>query len=94
MEKEYTLKISKYMADRFRDLGIPVVMTREGDTTLTPSERANMAKTAFGNYQDVLVISNHLNAGGGVALAGITDDWVLRRNNMFIYYNLSICIVT
>ena len=53
------------MYDRFKELGIPVIMTRDNDITLTPTERANKAKSAFGNYQDVLVISNHINAGGG-----------------------------
>lgn len=64
VEKDYTLKISKYMYDRFKELGIPVVMTRDGDITLTPTERTNKVKNAFGNYKDVLVISNHINAGG------------------------------
>ncbi len=64
IEKDYTLKISKYMYDRFKDLGIPVIMTRTEDVTLTPTERVNKVKSAFGNYQDVLVISNHINAGG------------------------------
>ncbi len=64
-EKDYTLKISKYMKDRFEELGIPVVMTRETDITLTPTERTNKVKKAFGNYKDVIVISNHINAGGG-----------------------------
>ena len=53
------------MYDRFKQLGIPVIMTRVDDVTLSPTERANKAKNAFGNYQDVLVISNHINAGGG-----------------------------
>ena len=39
-------------------------MTRTEDVTLTPDERVNKVKSAFGNYQDVLVISNHINAGG------------------------------
>ena len=65
VEKEYTLKISKYMYDRFKELGIPVVLTRDSDITLTPTERVNKVKNAFGNYKDVLVISNHINAGGG-----------------------------
>lgn len=56
--------ISKYMYDRLKELGIPVVMTREEDITLTPTERVNRVKNAFGNYKDVLVISNHINAGG------------------------------
>ncbi len=65
IEKDLTLKISQYMYDRFKELGIPVVMTRESDITLSPTERTNKVKNAFGNYKDVLVISNHINAGGG-----------------------------
>lgn len=64
-EKDYNLKISKYMADRFRNLGIPVVLTREEDITLSPTERVNKVLSAFGNDPNVIVISNHLNAGGG-----------------------------
>lgn len=64
-EKDYTLKISKYMYDRFQDLGIPVVLTRDSDVTLTPTERVNKVLNAFGNDDEVVVISNHLNAGGG-----------------------------
>ncbi len=63
-EKDYTLKISKYMADRFKELGIPVVLTRENDISLSPEERVNKVLNAFGNDSDVIVISNHLNAGG------------------------------
>ena len=63
-EKDYSLKISKYMADRFSELGIPVVLTREDDITLTPTERVNRVLGAFGSDPNVIVISNHLNAGG------------------------------
>ena len=38
-EKDYTLKISKYMYDRLRELGVPVTLTRDADVTLTPMER-------------------------------------------------------
>lgn len=65
IEKEYTLKISKYMENRFKELGIPVTLTRDGDITLTPTERTNRVLNAYGNSPDVIVISNHLNAGGG-----------------------------
>ena len=64
-EKDYNLKISKYMYDRFKELGIPVTLTRDTDISLTPSERANKVLSAYGNNSDVIVISNHLNAGGG-----------------------------
>lgn len=65
IEKEYTMKISNYMYNKLKELGYPVYMTRTSDITLTPTERVNRAKNAFGDYSDVLVISNHINAGGG-----------------------------
>lgn len=40
-------------------------MTRTTDETLSPTERVNRVLDAFGNSSDVLVISNHINAGGG-----------------------------
>ena len=64
IEKDLTLKISKYMYDRFKDLGVPVKMTRETDITLSPTERVNKVLDAFGNSKDVIVLSNHINAGG------------------------------
>ena len=64
-EKDYTLAISKYMYDRFKELGVPVSMTRTNDTTLSPSERTKKVKGFYGEGKDVIVISNHLNAGGG-----------------------------
>ena len=65
MEKNLTLDISNYMYDLFNNLGIPVAITRSTDTTLTPTERTNAIKNAFGSSNDVIVISNHINAGGG-----------------------------
>ena len=65
LEKDYTLLISKYMYDRFKDLGIPVAITRENDITLSPTERVDKILGAFGNNNDVIVISNHINSGGG-----------------------------
>lgn len=65
IEKDYTLKISNYMKKRFEDLGIPVSITRSGDETLNPTDRTNKIKSFYGNGSDVIVISNHINAGGG-----------------------------
>ena len=53
------------MYDRFKELGIPVEMTRETDITLSPKERTSKVQSFFGDGKDVIVISNHLNAGGG-----------------------------
>lgn len=63
-EKDYNLMISKYMYDRFKELGIPVVLTRDSDRTLDSIERTNLVLDAFGNNPNVIVVSNHLNAGG------------------------------
>ena len=65
IEKELTLKIATYIADRLRDLGADVTLTRDTDETLEPSERVRRVLNAYGNSKDVLVISNHINAGGG-----------------------------
>lgn len=64
LEKDYNLLISKYMYDRFRQLGIPVALTRDSDVTLSPTDRTNTILSKFGNSKDVIVISNHVNSGG------------------------------
>ena len=64
IEKEYTLKISQYIYDRLKKLGLDVKMTRTTDETLSPNERVNRVLNAFGDSGDVIVISNHINAGG------------------------------
>ena len=77
-EKDYTLLISKYMYDRFKELGIPVSITRTSDITLSPKNRVNKIKGFYGDSKDVIVISNHLNAGGG---DGAEIIYALRNNN-------------
>lgn len=65
VEKDYNLKISKYMSDRLNDLGIENKLVRTSDETLSPSDRVNRIKSFFGMGNDVIVISNHLNSGQG-----------------------------
>ena len=65
IEKNLTLDISKYMYNEFKKLGIPVSITREDDTTLSPSDRVKKILSYYGNNPNVIVISNHINAGGG-----------------------------
>ena len=65
IEKDLTLKISQYMYDRFKALGVPVKMTRTSDVDLEPSDRPGVVLDKFGNGKDVVVISNDINAGGG-----------------------------
>ena len=77
-EKDYALMISKYMYDRFKSLGVPVSITRTNDITLSPKSRINKIKSFYGNSKDVIVISNHLNAGGG---DGAEVIYALRNTN-------------
>lgn len=65
LEKDYNLLISKYMYDRFKELGVPVAITRDSDTTLSPTDRVNTILNKFGNSSDAILISNHVNSGGG-----------------------------
>ena len=77
-EKDYTLLISKYMYDRFKELGVPVSITRSSDITLSPRNRVNKILGFYGNSKDVLVVSNHLNAGKG---DGAEVIYALRNNS-------------
>ncbi len=64
-EKDFTLQAANYMYDRFKELGIPVAITRDDDTTLSRAERLSTMTDTFGNDSKVIVLSNHINAGGG-----------------------------
>lgn len=79
-EKDYTLKISEYMYDRLKELGIPVTLTRDSDITLSPTERTSRILSAYGDNPNVLVISNHLNSGGGT---GAEVIYALRNEPTF-----------
>lgn len=65
LEKDYTLSISNYMYDRLKELGVPVSITRSTDETLDPNTRVDKVLDFYGNGSDVIVVSNHINAGGG-----------------------------
>ena len=65
VEKNLTLDISKYMYDRFKELGVPVSITRLDDSTLSPSDRVEKILGFYGDDPNVIVISNHINAGRG-----------------------------
>ena len=53
------------MYDAFKKMNIPVSITRDSDITLNPTERVNKILNTYGNNPNVIVISNHINAGGG-----------------------------
>lgn len=44
---------------------MPVSITRTSDVTINPNDRVKSILNAYGNNSDVIVLSNHLNAGGG-----------------------------
>ena len=65
VEKDYTLMMSKYMFDKFKQLGLDVKLVRDSDETLSPNERIKRILDAYPKNPKTIVISNHLNAGGG-----------------------------
>lgn len=62
-EKDKNLQISDYQNRRFAELGIPSTLTRTTDETLPPAERVRRINSLI--VDDTLVISNHINNGGG-----------------------------
>ena len=63
LEKDMTLRISQYQNRRFDELGIPSTLTRNTDETLPPAERVARINSLI--VDATLVISNHINSGGG-----------------------------
>ena len=78
LEKDYTLLISTYMYEKFKNLGLDVKIVRTTDETLTPSQRVERIMSAYGSDPNVIVISNHLNAGGG---SGAEVIYALRNSD-------------
>ena len=67
VEKDYTLKISQYIKKRLDELGIENSMTRSTDETLDATNRPKRVQDFYGTGNDVIVVSNHINAGGGTS---------------------------
>ena len=63
------------MKKRFDDLGIDSKMTRTSDETLDSNARPKRAQSFYGTGNDVILISNHINAGGAQA------DFVIMYNH-------------
>ena len=78
VEKDYTLKISKYIKKRLDELGIESSLTRTSDELLDQTTRPQRAQSFYGKGSDVIIISNHLNAGGG---DGAEIIYSLRNND-------------
>ena len=64
-EQEFNLEAANYMYNRFMELGVPVTITRDTDKSITRAERINTMKS-LGTDPNVIVLSNHINSGGGV----------------------------
>lgn len=65
VEKNLNLQAANYMFKRLTELGIPAYITRSDDTSLSRQDRINNSLNAFGKDKDVILVSNHINAGGG-----------------------------
>ena len=79
-EKEYTLKITNYIHNRLDELGIPNKLSRDSDITLDANSRPQKIQSLYGNGNDVIVVSNHINAGGG---DGAEIIYALRNTDTF-----------
>lgn len=66
-EKNLVLDISRYQEERFRELGIPVAMTRREDVYLSPSERTRLVRESGAS----VCISNHINAAPSPSARGV-----------------------
>ena len=80
VEKDLNLEISKYMSDRLNELGIDNTLIRDSDVTIEPNDRVRKVVEPYGDSKDVLVISNHINAGGG---QGSEVIYALRNSDSF-----------
>jgi N-acetylmuramoyl-L-alanine amidase len=80
VEKDLNLEISKYMHERLDELGIENTLLRDSDITIGPNDRVKKAVEPYGSNNDVLIISNHINAGGG---QGAEIIYALRDSDTF-----------
>ena len=62
--KYINLEISKAMYDELKKLGIPVYITRTGDETLNQTNRITRVQLFTNTLDNMLIISNRVNAGG------------------------------
>lgn len=65
LEKDLNLKAAQYMYNRLKELGIPTKLVRDNDEYLPKEERVRRIKNLYNNSPNTILISNHINAGGG-----------------------------
>lgn len=76
-EKDLTLQAAKYIDRRLKELGINSVLTRDDDEYLPRVDRIRRINSLTNN-QPAILISNHINAGGG---EGAEIVYALRNNS-------------
>lgn len=64
-EKDFNLKAANYMTKRLKELKIPVVSIKTTDEDISRTERLKRANEAFEKDPNTILISNHINSGGG-----------------------------
>ena len=64
-EKDFNLEAANYMTRRLQELGIPVVSVKTTDEDISRTERLRRANQAFDGDPNAILISNHINSGGG-----------------------------
>ena len=80
LEKDFTLQAAEYIFNRLNQLGIPAKMTRTEDVSLPKNERIAKVDQLYGRDEDVILVSNHINAGGG---EGAEVVYALRNDPTF-----------
>jgi len=81
VEKDLTLKISKYMKNRFDELGIESAMTRDSDVTLNPTDRVKKVLSIYPDTENVILLSNHINASDDNTGDGFEVVYALRNKD-------------
>lgn len=65
LEKDLNLQAGKYLYQRLQELGIPSVIIRDTDEYLPKTPRIERVLEAYNNSPNTILVSNHMNAGGG-----------------------------
>ncbi len=65
-EKDFNLQAANYIYNRLHELGVPAAITRTTDEHIGRNERLRRMLSSFGNDEDVIILSNHINAGGAI----------------------------
>lgn len=79
-EKNLNLQAALQMYNRLQELGIPSVLVREDDEYLPKNDRVRRINTIAKEYPNSILISNHINAGGG---EGAEVVYSLKNNSTF-----------